>query len=99
MCLPGGGGDRGTDREFGVGGCRLLPLEWVGDGVLVEHRELDLVSGKNLKGKKKKQNNRCKWLGHCAVQQKLKEHCNRNQLYCNKNFKSQSNIKKRNFKY
>lgn len=53
MCLPGGGRDRGTDREFGVGGCRLLPLEWVGDGVLVEHRELDLVSGKNLKGEKK----------------------------------------------
>lgn len=55
MCLPGGGRDRGTDREFGVGGCRLLPLEWVGDGVLVQHRELDPVSGKNLMGKKTKQ--------------------------------------------
>ena len=28
-------GERWTDREFGVGRCRLLHLEWVGDGVLL----------------------------------------------------------------
>ena len=28
-------GKRGTDREFGVVRCRLLHLEWMGDGVLL----------------------------------------------------------------
>ena len=25
----------GIDREFGVDGCKLLHLEWIGDGVLL----------------------------------------------------------------
>ena len=28
-------GERGTDGEFGVAGCRLLNLEQMGDGVLL----------------------------------------------------------------
>ena len=27
--------ERGADRVFGVGRCRLLYLEWMGDGVLL----------------------------------------------------------------
>ena len=30
----------GMDREFGVGGCKLLHLEWMGSGVLLQHRKL-----------------------------------------------------------
>ena len=29
------GGERGTDWKFGVSRCRLLHLEWMGDGVLL----------------------------------------------------------------
>lgn len=28
-------GDNGMDEEFGVGGCKLLYLEWMGHGVLL----------------------------------------------------------------
>ena len=28
------GGESGMDEEFGVGRCRLLHLEWMGEGVL-----------------------------------------------------------------
>ena len=28
-------GERGTDRKFGIGICRLLHLEWMADGVLL----------------------------------------------------------------
>ena len=31
----GGGGGSGMDGEFGVAGCQLLPLEWVGPGALL----------------------------------------------------------------
>ena len=29
------GGEKGSDGKFGVGRCRLLHLEWMGDGVLL----------------------------------------------------------------
>ena len=35
MCLPEGDGEGGADGEFGVGGCRLLHLEQLGEGVLL----------------------------------------------------------------
>ena len=34
-CLPGEGGERGTDGEFGIGECKLIHLERMGDGVLL----------------------------------------------------------------
>ena len=38
------GGGKGTDEEFVVSRCRLLHLEWMGDGVLLYIQELYLVS-------------------------------------------------------
>ena len=34
-CKGGGRGGSGMDREFGVGGCKLLHLEWVSSEVLL----------------------------------------------------------------
>ena len=33
-CQDGGGGSE-IDWEFGIGGCRLLHLEWMGSGILL----------------------------------------------------------------
>ena len=39
------GGEGGMDGKFGVGRCRLLHLEWMGDRILLyKHKELYLVS-------------------------------------------------------
>ena len=35
LCFPGVGGEMGPEGEFGVSRCRLLHLEWIGDGVLM----------------------------------------------------------------
>ena len=35
MFARGEGGERWTDEEFGVGRCRLLHLEQMGDGILL----------------------------------------------------------------
>ena len=31
----GGGGGSGIDRELGVNRCKLLPLEWISDEILL----------------------------------------------------------------
>jgi len=31
----GGGAGSGMDREFGVDRCKLLPLEWISNGILL----------------------------------------------------------------
>ena len=31
----GGGGGNGMDWEFGVNRCKLLPLEWISNGILL----------------------------------------------------------------
>ena len=57
----GGSGERGIDREFGVGRCRLLHLEWMGKwGPAVWHRELYPVSWVRTWWKMKK--NGCVWV-------------------------------------
>lgn len=52
----------GMDGAFGVGGCKLLHLEGMGNGVLLHS------TGNSV------------WLGHLAVQQKLKKHCQLTEL-------------------
>ena len=54
-------GKRGTDGEVGVGRCRLLHLEWMGDEVLLYSTGNGIQSlGENEREKKKKKN-RCGW--------------------------------------
>ena len=61
MFAMGGSGERGIDREFGVGRCRLLHLEWMGKwGPAVWHRELYPVSWVRTWWKMKK--NGCVWV-------------------------------------
>ena len=35
LWLPRGGGGRGMDGELGVNRCRQLPLEWIGNEILL----------------------------------------------------------------
>ena len=35
LWLPGGRGGSGMDWELGVTGCKLLPLEWINNEVLL----------------------------------------------------------------
>ena len=54
-------GKRGTDGEVGVGRCRLLHLEWMGDEVLLYSTGNGIQSlGENEREKKKKKQ---VWMG------------------------------------
>ena len=35
LVVAGGGGERGMDWEFGVNRCKLLPLEWISNEILL----------------------------------------------------------------
>ena len=41
--VAGGQEGVGLDREFGIGGSKLLHLEWMGMGHTVQHRELCVI--------------------------------------------------------
>ena len=43
VVATGEGGGSGMDREFGVGGCKLLHLGWMGRGPTVPYRELHVI--------------------------------------------------------
>ena len=76
MFAIGEGGLGGADREFGVVRCKLLHLEHMGNKVLlyIAQGTVSRLLGKKLMEKEKKKA-MYGWLGHFAVQQKLKEHC------------------------
>ena len=76
LCLPGagGGGRRGMDGEFGIGGCRMLHLEWMDDVLLYNTGNGVQSLGLEIMENEKKK--RCKGID---VQQKLKDIIN--QLY------------------
>ena len=78
--------DRRADGEFGVGGvggCRQLHLEWMGNGVLLYSTGNSIHSLGKEPDEENKNKNRCVWVawslvwvaGSLDIQQKLKEYC------------------------
>ena len=73
-------GECGMDREFGVGRCKLLHLEWICNEVLLYSTGNCIQSlGTEHDGREYEKKNvcvhACVWLGHNAIQQKLTQYC------------------------
>ena len=66
------------DWEFGVNRCKLLPLEWISNEILLysTRKYIESLMMEHDGGQCEKKNV-CKYVkvGHFAVQQKLKKHC------------------------
>ena len=69
-------GGTGMDGEFGVSRCQLLHWGWMGNDVLLQHRELYPVSWRDDDGRQYEQmNGYTRTTGSPGLQQKLAKNC------------------------